>query len=232
MDYTTSPPRKIRYVSLTDRMVKFWNQLALQVSAERPDTRFVVYAYSAYAAPPVRETLDSRIAVGFVSGTYDDDAARRQALADWDAWNKQIQQLYWRPNFLLYGSREGVPAVYIHKLAEDLRGLTDGGLQGADFDSIVHHWATEGINYYVLARLLWDPQQNVNVILQDYCDRGFGPSGDLVKQYFLRIEQITNQVAASSGNKLAPYTSEVCAELRSCWKKPRRWLAMRCLSGG
>lgn len=212
-DFTASPPKDYEAVALTDRMVWFWNRLAERIEAEVPDSRFVVYAYSAYKSPPLREKLHPRLAVFFVGVSYESDQARRQAREDWNRWAAMSGKLVWRPNLLLYGRREGVPSVFIHKLAEDLGDFADHGLLGTDFDSIMHHWATEGLNTYVLARLLWDPAQAVDVILDDYCRAGFGPAAAPVQQWFLRIEAITNDVAARGGAKLAPYTASTCDEL-------------------
>lgn len=223
-DYTASPPRQFEYVSLTDRMVWFWNRLATRISAARPGTWFVVYAYSAYKAPPIRGKLHPNIAVAFVGVSYDSDEARNQARADWQAWAMMSGKLYWRPNLLLYGRRQGVPAVYIHKLADDLQNFAHNGLVGTDFDSIMHNWATEGLNYYVLSKLLWDPDQDVDAILSDYCQSGFGPAAETVKRYFLEIERLTNQTAAGVGAstreipsalKLAPYTPQTCTTLHA-----------------
>ncbi|NLT70207.1 MAG: DUF4838 domain-containing protein [Verrucomicrobiaceae bacterium] len=213
-DYTASPPRKYETAALTDRMVWFWNRLAERIEAEVPDTWFVVYAYSVYKSPPVREKLHPRLAVFFVGVSYESDEARAQARRDWSDWAAMSGKLVWRPNLLLYGRREGVPSVFIHKLAEDLCHFADNGLLGTDFDSIMHHWATEGLNTYALARLLWDPTRKADEILDDYCRSGFGPAAEAVKGFFLRIEAITNEVAAQGLPKLAPYTPSVCAELR------------------
>lgn len=214
-DYTASPPKTYEAAALTDRMVWFWNRLAERIEAEVPDTWFVVYAYSAYKAPPVREKLHPRLVVFFVGVSYDNDEARAEARRDWDAWSAMSGKLVWRPNLLLYGRREGAPSVFIHKLADDLRHFTSHGLLGTDFDSLVHHWAAEGLNAYTLARLLWDPSLSVDAILADYCRAGFGPAAAPVKQWFLRLEAITDSVAArnADGNKLAPYTAETCAAL-------------------
>lgn len=212
-DYTATPPRSYEAAALTDRVVWFWNRLAERIEAEVPGTWFVVYAYSAYKAPPVREKLHPRLAVFFVGVSYDNDEARAEARRDWDAWSAMSGKLVWRPNLLLYGRLEGVPSVFIHKLAEDLRHFTSHGLLGTDFDSLIHHWAGEGLNAYTLARLLWDPSLSVDAILDDYCRTGFGPAAAPVKQWFLRIEAITDSVAAGGGNKLAPYTADTCVAL-------------------
>jgi len=86
----------------------------------------------------------------------------------------------------------------------------------------MHHWATQGLNYYVLARLHWNPDVNVDEIIDDYCRSGFGPAAGPIKRYFTRIEQLTNEVAAVTQKQrdgarpdvTEPYTQQVVGELR------------------
>jgi hypothetical protein len=213
LDNASGPRREYEYVSLTDRMVWFWNRLAERITAEVPDARLAVYAYSCYKAPPVREKLHPSLAVGFVGGNYASDDARRQAREDWDGWSRAAGTLYWRPNLLLFARREGTPALYAHKLREDLATFTRHSLKGTDFDSCAHHWATEGLNYYVLARLLWNPDAQADAILDDYCQSGFGSGWRHVRRYFARVEELTDAIAAKELLVTAPYTPERVAEL-------------------
>ena len=47
----------------------------------------------------------------------------------------------------------------------DFRYLASHGMMGTDFDSCCHNWATQGLNYYVVARLHWNPEQRVDAII-------------------------------------------------------------------
>jgi len=42
------------------------------------------------------------------------------------------------------------------------------------------HWGSQGFNYWLAARLLWDPSQNEDDLLDDYCRNFFGKAGDAV----------------------------------------------------
>ncbi len=221
-DNSSGPRSSFQYVSLTDRMVWFWNRLAERITARYPEAWLTVYAYSAYKAPPLRETLHPNLAVGFVGMDYRSDAQRQQARSDWDAWSKATKKLYWRPNLLLFARREGTPSLYAHKLAEDLKYFADHSLVGTDFDSCCHHWATEGLNYYVLARLLWAPDAEVDAILDDYCRSGFGTAWREVRRYFDRIEELTDAIARQELGATVPYTPEIVAELRGMLDAARR----------
>jgi hypothetical protein len=135
-------------------------------------------------------------------------------LADWDAWGKAASKIYFRSNLLLAGRRQGTPVVYVHKLAEDFAKLAPNRMIGTDLDSCMNHWATQGLNYYVMSKLLWNPDLNIDDLLDDYCRSGFGAGADAVKRYYLEIEQLTNQIAASKLDVTEPFTSEALTRLR------------------
>ena len=211
------------YVSLTDRMLHFYNAIAQEVSQVYPDVLFTGQAYSVYSAPPLREKLHPHIVIRFVHSTelYSNDALRIQGMSDWDQWAKAAQMIYYRPNSLLWGRHEGTTGVYVHKLAQDFRHIAHNRCVGTDFDSCMHHWATQGLNYYVLARLHWNPDLNVDDLIDDYCRTGFGRAAGPVKRYFARIEQLTDGIASvktapgeTRPDVTEPYTPQVITELR------------------
>ena len=220
-DHKTERTRRFEYVSLTDRMIYFYNAITAKVAKIYPDVVFTGQAYSIYRAPPVREKLHSKIVIRFVHNTvhYANDEIRRQGMADWDAWANAAGMIYWRPNLLLWGIHEGTLGVYVHKLAEDFRHISQNKCVGTDFDSCMHHWATQGLNYYVLAKLHWNPNLDVDVVIDDYCRMGFGDASEVIKRYFAHIEQLTNETAARKRQEMRnidvtePYTPKVIAEL-------------------
>lgn len=200
--------------ALTDRYVFFWNEIAIRVAKVHPTATLTADAYSVYSAPPVLRKLHPNIAIRVVGLTYTDEAKRRQALADWAAWAKSVQRVYVRPNVLLAGRRQGTPVIYVHKMADDFRFMVDNALIGTDFDSCCHNWATQGLNYYTCAKLHWNPRLDVDELIDDYCQSGFGSGAEFVKQYFLRIEELTELMASTDLKYTEPYTPEVINQLR------------------
>lgn len=219
--------REFEHVSLTDRMVSFWNAIAEQVVRVHPNALFTVDAYSAYRSPPLLRTLHPNLVVRFVNISYTDETLRQQGLNDWNEWAKAATKIYFRPNLMLAGRRSGAPMLYPHKFAQDFRHLANRGMWGADFDSCMHNCSTQGLNYYVVARLHWNPDQNVGDLINDYCRAGFGPAAQSVRRYFDDLEAITNHVAANQearsedidSAKIEPFgvfTPEAIAKLRGC----------------
>lgn len=232
LDNTGARRREFEHVSLTDRMLYFWNAIAEQVTKTHPNALFTVDAYSAYRSPPLLRKLHPNLVVRFVNIQYTDEAQRQQGLADWDAWAKAAKKLYFRPNLMLAGRRSGSPLIYVHKFAQDFRYLAHHSMWGTDFDSCVHNWATQGLNYYVVARLHWDPDQDVDALVDDYCRAGFGPAAKTVRRYFDRLEAITSDIAANRAaldadldaariEPLGVFTPPVIAELRGLLRQAR-----------
>jgi hypothetical protein len=223
-NHQTSKIEWMKYVSLSDRMAWFENQIAERVSKEFPDMLFCGSAYSCYTAPPVHVKLHPHVVIRYAGMDYNSDAARRQGLEEWDGWVKAASMVQFRPNLLLAGRREGIPAIYVHKLAEDIRHMAARGLVGTDFDACMHNWATQGLTYYVLAKLLWNPNLDVDQTIETYCRSGFGPGWREMEKYFAREEQLMNETAAVNqapgpdtpqGALTIPYTPAVLAELKS-----------------
>ena len=217
-----SPDGGMNHLSLTDRYVRFYNAIAERVTQELPGRHLGAYAYAAYTAPPLHVRLHPNVIIGFVPRphTYLNDNVRERMLANWKGWAQASGQLFLRPNFLM--AAHSFPTIFPHRLAADLRFFADNGMLLGDFDCCYHYWATNGLNYYVLARLLWDPRRDVEEIVTEYCRDGFGAAAGPVREYFDRLEQVTYQIASERRYNhwkenphvvAAHYTDQLLAEL-------------------
>ncbi|MDZ4200505.1 MAG: DUF4838 domain-containing protein [Kiritimatiellia bacterium] len=187
--------------AVTDRYVMFWNLLAAGLRERFPDrnAHVGVWAYGPYRTPPVQRTLEDNIMVGFVSPHFpsDDNAGTMTAeWAFWRGWAEKTRHLFWRPN-LFYG-HWGTPVVYPERLGENFRFMAENGLAGVDVDHIMNDWATQGLQYYLLAQLSWDPFLDVPALVEDYAVRAFGPGApfmlDLIRLNTDRVARLQNEV--------------------------------------
>ncbi len=196
---------EVLYPSLSDRFVHFYARVADIVAKEMPDRWLGAYAYSVYRTPPLVEKLPLNVMIGFVGLDYYRDDLRQRDLESWNGWAQAADKLMLRPNALIRG--HCFPAIYAHRIGEDIKHCYQTGMIAADFDSLMHNWAGQGLNYYVLAQLLWDPSQEVDDIIKDYCNHGFGAASAEVQSYFASLEALTSRMAAGG-------VAEVEAELR------------------
>jgi hypothetical protein len=218
---------------ISDRAYHFYNEIARLVRNELPDRYVSGYAYSVYQTGPVRDYPDhsDNLIIGYVgfdSEEYLNDTARAAQREDWLKWSKLTRRLFLRPNLLLQPI--SLPIIYTHKLAEDLRFMADHGLWGATFGGGQEgNWGTQGLDYYVLAKMLWDPRRDVDLVIDDYCRAAYGPGAGAMKEYYRRAEDLSNRIAAAGKpnrdldvriekdrNKLTdPYTDAELARLQA-----------------
>src|SRR5262245_27620838 len=123
---------------------------------------------------------------------------------------------------MLAGRRDGMPLLYVHKFGKDFRHLADHGMMGTDFDACCHHWATQGLNYYLVARLHWDPEQDVDAIVDDYCRAGFGPAARSVRRYFDGLEALMAESATRKARPATVFRSWALTRLRKELEQARR----------
>jgi hypothetical protein len=92
-------------------------------------------------------------------------------------------------------------------------GATFGGANGGN-------WGTQGLNYYVLAKLLWDPRREIDPIIEDYCRAAYGPGAKAMKEYYRLAEDLSNRIAAAGkpNKDLDARIEKYKNKLRSCAK--------------
>jgi hypothetical protein len=186
----------VPYVSLSDRILSFYNRVAEKVVAKRPDALIAAQAYSYYRSAPLQTPVHPSLVIYFVGLSFLELPRHEADQLNWDRWAALSDRIILRPNTLHTG--HAFPAVFTSEAGRCLAHCYTSGMMGADFDSIIHHWATQGLNYYVLAKLLWNPQADPKALVDDYCKTGFGAAAEDIRNYFSEIENITGQVASKA----------------------------------
>lgn len=168
-----------RRTGMTDRYVTFTNQVAKLVAEELPTKLIVFLAYGAAREPPVGVSLHPNILPVL---TVD------SAFEAWDRWMEtgaRHMGLYLhhngRTHFVL-------PKLDIHQSARRIRYIVASGRARVFYEEMHLHWPTTGAVAYVTSRLLWDPRQDVDALLDDYCAGLFGPAARAMREYHDAVE--------------------------------------------
>jgi hypothetical protein len=191
------------FVALTDRYVRFWNRLARRLRDQRPDHDLMVgaWAYGAYRTPPVETELHEDIGIGYVGNGMPEalPATRERDRQEWDGWSQKAETLLWRPN--LFHLRPGIPSLFMHRSAEDIQYMTERNLSGVQLARCYHHWATQGLQYYVFMQLVWDPSQDVDEIIDEWVTRAVGEAAaPVLREYVDLLESKTSEVNEQVGS--------------------------------
>jgi len=184
--------------TISDLVAHHAEAVARIVAKERPGKLVHALSYSVYTSVPQSDVrFSDNVVLSFVGYGrfgYLSDKVRSDSLRDWQGWAKLAKQMVWRPNN--FSGYYGVPLVYTTKLGEDFAALRRAKMVGVDFDRLGTNFAADGLNYYVAARLAWNPDANVEAMVTDYCRTGFGSAAPAIRQYFAAVEKKTSQIAA------------------------------------
>ncbi|MEI6422309.1 MAG: DUF4838 domain-containing protein, partial [Lentisphaerota bacterium] len=181
------------YVAMTDRYVTFWNKLARGLKEKYPDRALYVagMAYGPSRPPPVAAAPADNVIIGYV-GQFPtcSDAMRESEKSQFLKWSRQSSKLVFRPNIFWYsGGWHAVPSMALKNTIEDFRFLAENNCIGIVVDCAPRHWAPQGLQYYLMPQLAWDPLQDGEAIITDFCRRGFGAAAPEMREYFNLMEK-------------------------------------------
>jgi hypothetical protein len=196
---------------ITDRIVTFANQVAEQVARTYPDKKLILFAYGQYKQPPVRVRPHPNLIIQYTLhavGHWDKAAGQRE-FQDLEAWAHSAKHLAIYEYFV-QGAFPDMPRYFPELIERSVRRLYGLGYRYYQTQA-GDGYALNGLNYYILARLLWDPSQDAKAIQRDYIEHGFGKAAPLVSRYFDRLSE---RWRALGGRNLAMNTPTL-AEYRA-----------------
>lgn len=167
--------------NLTVRYIRWWNMIYERLSRLNPKVKLVTMAYSSYRLPPPDEyPLKARALLGIVP-SY-------RAYDVWAGWAKVADELILRPNWGHYGANG--PHLALTEMADYIRFASKNKMVGFYMDSVLGFWGTQGLNYYLMARLMVDPERPVASIIEEYV-AAFGKGAPKIAEYFGYWQQTT-----------------------------------------
>jgi len=188
---------------MSDRYVTFANKLAEKLKEKYPDRELFVsqaaYGGTSRQAPVSARPNDNVIILSVHNFLFRGEAEREEQMRMFDEWSKLADTFIWRPNMSgSSGWSWGTPDVGFTRAAHDIRWVAERGTIGIFIDMIWDHWGTQGPLYYLLAQLAWDPYQDANAILEDFCQRSYGPAGETMLEYWKLMESMRDRIEDES----------------------------------
>jgi hypothetical protein len=171
----------------SDAYFKFVNAVVEKVLRVHPDVWFGCLAYSNIGKPPVRVGVHPRV-VPFL--TYDTmqllDPERRQAHeALVQAWGEKCTFIG-RYDYT-YGDDHVPPRLYLHHWANYVRWARDHKVKA--WYAETYPFFGEAPKYYVMAKIWWNPDRDVDALLDEWYRLAFGPAAAPMKAYFEHWER-------------------------------------------
>jgi hypothetical protein len=181
--------------SLTDRLVYYANEVLTGLAQTHPDKQVGLLAYLSYVQPPraVRPlpnfaTLVTRMPWEFCHVHALDDPScdiNRRFVEYVKGWRRVCGHV---GVYDYYGHFDAfTPWPIVHSIRRDLRLLRRLGVERF-MSETQQHWANQGLNFYVGAKLAWNPDQDVDALLDDYFTRFYGRAAAPMRRYWMGWE--------------------------------------------
>lgn len=178
------------------RVFTFTNRVAELVAKKHPDLLIKTIAYHSYVLPPKDPSIIPRDNVviqlcRFEGHNYplDDpqcpaNAKFYQAYREWleRTHNLALYEYYWKVSWV------GLPWPILSSLRADIPMFHRDGLVGV-FTQWSTNFATNGLAYYVAAKLLWDSSLDVDAIVEDYHRALFQEAAGPMMKYTAILEE-------------------------------------------
>lgn len=192
---------------VSDRYQDFYNHIAREVKKANPEALLGHYAYADYTLPPKRvkgglDNLFVSIApirfcrVHSLANGICEPRQRCRAMVE--GWSKVENKMVWREyNYNL--AEATVPFSKKSIWKDDIPWLKKQGAIGINIECLMmpHIY---GPHTYLVARMAWDADLDVEAVMEDFYAKFGGPAGPHLKAYWDRIDAayLTTPVHAGS----------------------------------
>jgi hypothetical protein len=180
-----------------DRQAILLKQVQDAAKPVRPDLRLEIIAYSSYLEPPKNVAVDENVLVDFcpISQHFDaqinDPANKNKTYADaLRAWRKSFRGDISIYSYYRKYAWDSLPVIIPHYIQKDLQWYATLPTQGVSVYSEPGDWFTYELNHYVLAALAWDPDVDVDALVQKFCAARYGDEAAVAKKTFDKLENI------------------------------------------
>lgn len=182
----------------SDRMIHFANEMYDRLDAENKHkyVGFLVYAYQMQL--PTKAVPGKGVAgcICYMDWSYDhtrpinDPTApsNRKFLRLIEGWGALLPQFgfYDYPtDYVNYG-----PYGQVMKMREDFPLVRDLGVTFMTIEA-QPIYAANGLNHYICGRLLWNVNDDVDVLMEEFFAKYYGPASEPMRRYWLRTEYYT-----------------------------------------
>ena len=186
---TPVPPRDDLAASLSDRYVRFYNEVAAEAKRYEPEAKAIGYAYANYLDPPLRTRVGPDTVIIFVPRSYFpyDREESETFRSQWAGWRRMgAGRIDLRPNYMLAGGNHPIDTARL--IVDDFAFAYTNGMFACQMDSLTGAWSAQAMQLYAVTRAMRDPLRGYAKAREDML-AGFGKAASAVNRYLDLVER-------------------------------------------
>lgn len=171
----------------TDRVMHLANETARRLRADDARAWVGLYAYSSHRLPPtidVESNVYVQVALGFNRTQY--------SLPELvERWSKKVSAIGLREYYGVEAWDWGLPGrarggrVEYHR--KWIPFYAERNLNGVNAETNAN-WGAQALGLYVAAQLLWDPQAEVEPLVDEFLEQLFGDAAEPMRAFYQKME--------------------------------------------
>jgi len=205
--------------SQTDRFIHYANAVLAELHKTHPGKMVGILAYVSHTRPPVSATPDPCYATMIchtpwefchVHALNDPNCKRNARFSKMiEGWTKVCQHVIvydYYGHFYIFA-----PWPIARNIGKDLPYMNRIGVYGFVSET-QQHWANQGINFYLAAKLTWDTDRDTDAMLKEFYRRFYGPAEKPMRKYWETWNEEMAKQPCGGYAWLAMFTPELLAK--------------------
>jgi hypothetical protein len=180
--------------SVTPAILTFYNAVARRVAEKYPDKRLAGYVYAAYVFPPKKPIpLEPNVFLVWApSFDYGYTLFRPELQRQWEdllaQWTRVTENIsyYDLPTHVLTESGALNPPGL--KILEFIYPRLKGAKVKGVYVYGIEAWGRGAPLNYLLAKLAWDPEADVEALFDEFCEKAYGRGGDPINRLYRLLD--------------------------------------------
>ena len=205
--------------SQTDRFIHYANAVLAELHKTHPGKMVGILAYVTHTRAPVSAVPDPHYATMICHTPWEfchvhalnDPKCERNArfcemIEGWAKVCKHVIVYDYYGHFYIFA-----PWPIVQNISKDMPYMHRIGVRGFVSET-QQHWATQGLNFYIAAKLAWDADRNTGDMLKEFYRRFYGPAEKPMRRYWETWEAAMAKQPCGGYAWLAMFTPELLAE--------------------
>jgi hypothetical protein len=210
--------------SSTSQVFTFANRAGDFIRKEYPRAHFTVFAYYNHSTPPDHLLPEPGVRPELCHWSAGISFAYNHAEPGLAAANEKF-----RDGFEWYVENSDAVSIWAYyghynwftpwpmttQMAYDIPRMVETGKLYSFYSESHLHWGTQGLNFWLLSRLLREPDLDVEAAIDDYCRAAYGPAAADMREYYRILQDRMDALTYVCGTVWeVPHllTEEVCAK--------------------
>ncbi len=193
-----------------DRQAKLVGQVISEARKQGVTARFECIAYAVYTDPPANPPMDPSVLIDFCpiaqcfEAQINDPSSKQNAgyAGDLQAWRKAYKGDISIYSYYRKYAWDSLPVILPHYMQADMQWYAEVGTNGISSYSEPGDWRTYELNHYVLSHLSWNPDCDVDALIDDFCAARYPKCSDAVKALLMAMEETVRRGCRIPGTKL------------------------------